>query len=1209
MRIQPMMEWDHMPGDEKADRSPERPPIVTIFGAGITGMSVAHELIERGFSVHVVESTPSPTEEYSCQVGGMAANQLARVRLDKSVIKKLVNNPDLETIRRSRGVAKKYKEYDDAIADLALNAVNKLPLQSVQKRFDITQRIAFAEKCECSGTTITQRFVSYAESTDSPHNSANPDWLEYSDIYGIKNFIKLEKVYRTLHSAYHLYHRDWIASCTKAELDGDTQKTVLDSDQYNSLIDLTEFCVMILGYTDDTFSNETSRETSKKWAEAVRDELDRQNKNDMAIPRFVNRVLCFGLGNTAPVGDQFDKANSWRSNRVEIHIAGQRVPGEHGYRFFPGFYRNLFNTMKRTPVFDEEGDLTHETAFNQLVETPDVEIGFGNNEGLTPIKLSKWSSVADISNAIACLKTKIGFTNLDLIRLQAHLLKYMTSCKSRRIKEAEDVSFWQYIGADRVKYSPRASSFLNRTPQALVAMSATETDARIQYNIAIQMLAKNPLGKNLPDFTLNASTSDAWLNRWKGYLKKKGVNFYTGYLKSLQLNNEQEQNEYVPEVIGEIDGRPVPELDNPALYRDDPNGRNNDVNVDADSKKKWQSFEFSKSDFFVMALPFERASQIIADAYLNLEKSRRKNFSGPFRQFYEFDLVTGRREPGETGLAETSYNRLRDPRSGRPTNTKDPLRDISGVQYFTSNNYRLGKGHAYYPRSQWALSSISQLSFWRERVVPIGKYVGQMSFDIGDWYTPHVGEFFEDSTAWNSSRQEIAECTWTQALKSLDAEWVQSIIWPQYYHLDQGIVFSIASVERDTSTRNCWKKTTAAFRSNALIRIFSTKKQKVFRLQLEGADRLIEAIGDNTSEVCEKFVKQINKLKVNNNKCFVALKTCNDRRINADGVLISPLLSTDCTVITVTRKSDHEFCAVIAGVRVSIKNNQGRSREEIRDRLFEKIEIIETLQCQKIEDASIKVYLRGGPNRHRENCFRVAVLNQDDGIALTGSSRMTVTLGAPALSGGKDSADIVLDNALVMENENAYIINVPGQWRHRPGIDSTAETDQYGVCPGIEYASPHDSLFRRWMPAGTFMATYTRMTTMEAANESARHAVNAILRKIVKIDADQRPVVFNGQGRLIGDFCEIWDPEEHELADLEPLKKLDEALMRQGLPHVLDILRVSDTLEKLDSDISQIDALKEIVRVLGVGKKSPLSGADNIDDVLRFWQQAFSIHE
>ena len=74
--------------------------------------------------------------------------------------------------------------------------------------------------------------------------------------------------------------------------------------------------------------------------------------------------------------------------------------------------------------------------------------------------------------------------------------------------------------------------------------------------------------------------------------------------------------------------------------------------------------------------------------------------------------------------------------------------------------------------------------------------------------------------------------------------------------------------------------------------------------------------------------------------------------------LVSPLLSTDCTVISVTDRSAHEFCAVIEGVQVLIKNNRGKSEEEIRDQLFKKIQNIKTLECQKIGDTSIKIYLR-----------------------------------------------------------------------------------------------------------------------------------------------------------------------------------------------------------------------------------------------------------
>ena len=59
-------------------RGVDNPPEVTIFGAGVTGLTAAHELIERGFIVHVVEPRENPLEEHACQVGGMAANQLAQ---------------------------------------------------------------------------------------------------------------------------------------------------------------------------------------------------------------------------------------------------------------------------------------------------------------------------------------------------------------------------------------------------------------------------------------------------------------------------------------------------------------------------------------------------------------------------------------------------------------------------------------------------------------------------------------------------------------------------------------------------------------------------------------------------------------------------------------------------------------------------------------------------------------------------------------------------------------------------------------------------------------------------------------------------------------------------------------------------------------------------------------------------------------------------
>src|SRR5437870_3970931 len=68
------------PVHDRRGKSQNVSPIVTVFGAGIAGLSTAHELIERGFSVQVVEPTPSPDEENRVEVGGLARNQFRRVQ-------------------------------------------------------------------------------------------------------------------------------------------------------------------------------------------------------------------------------------------------------------------------------------------------------------------------------------------------------------------------------------------------------------------------------------------------------------------------------------------------------------------------------------------------------------------------------------------------------------------------------------------------------------------------------------------------------------------------------------------------------------------------------------------------------------------------------------------------------------------------------------------------------------------------------------------------------------------------------------------------------------------------------------------------------------------------------------------------------------------------------------------------------------------------
>jgi hypothetical protein len=1049
------MQWGLQ--NPSCQRSQDYPPTVTIFGAGVAGLTAAHELIERGFNVNVVEPSKSPTEEYACQVGGVAANQLGRVKIEQR--------------------SGKAERFDGST----------LLMQPVQRRFPITPKIQFDK--------------------DQVDN-----WKDITDEYGVSNCEKLRYVKQLLVYVWSEYQHD-------------------NKDQQPEVLQLH-----ILGYTDSDGEPQENRDISKYWATLVLDEV----KLETIVPMVA--YIPDGRGAEAPLGNQVDQENRRRSNRVEFHLGEQPIPGEHGYRFFPNFYRHIFDTMRRTPVFDKAGDLTAETAYDQLVPTRNTLIAFNNGKGPNKVELRRFTTFTEIRKTIQFFKDEAKFTDKDLLRLQTHFLKYMTSCNERRTAEAENSSFWHYVHADIVKYSTAAARFLNGAPQALVAMSAKETDARTQYNALIQMLLQNPLDPFQPDMQLNGTTSEAWLNRWKDYLKRKGVEFFRGRLNKLILCD----NELLPEIVGSAD---EVDLINGAPLQKEIVPEN--VGGPGNSDQKEIINKIDKSDFFIMAVPLDVASKLIWDACAQVtDKSK---ISGPFKQLMDFDIYTGRRD--QHGIV---ISRRRNG-SGRPGDN-DPQRDISGVQFFLPQNYRIGDGYVYYPDSSWALSSISQLAFWRERINPIGNYIGQVSFDIGDWYTQYSGnEHATGPTAWNSTRQEIAENTWNQALAGLNKRYGAAILLPKYYHVDQGIKF-----KQENPLEGGQYTTTTAFRANARLLLTPISTESSYEIMF-----VETGIRVASSETNNKVARDALVHRIKESGAGYARGLPGDEGELESELLISPIKLGREAIVRIIGVSDKEYLLVLDGNEVR-STLPGANMLAVRDDLASKIP--DRYVVSKIGETAFRLESRLPSTRQEINQFSLSAVNEDGAIEVLGI-RMTLNTNRNIDVRNKGQA-------IVLDNVNPYIVNVPGQWRYRPGI-ARKTSQPHPEENEIQYWSPNDSLFSRWIPASTYMATYTRLTTMEAANESGRHAVNAILQKLVN-STDKKQVkstdnlTYNGQGKLFGDFCDIWNPEDYEPQDLSTFKELDTALMREGLPHVFDIFRVIDIIEALPDDISVADALLQI---------------------------------
>src|SRR5579871_4616897 len=113
---------------------------------------------------------------------------------------------------------------------------------------------------------------------------------------------------------------------------------------------------------------------------------------------------------------------------------GHNVPGEHGFRFFPGFYKHVVDTMRRIPSFDGRKAADH--------LTPTTRVGFTqyvNPDFVTPagFPLTPGDAGALLRDILLALAPNADLTPEDLAFFAARVWQILTSCAERRLGEYE----------------------------------------------------------------------------------------------------------------------------------------------------------------------------------------------------------------------------------------------------------------------------------------------------------------------------------------------------------------------------------------------------------------------------------------------------------------------------------------------------------------------------------------------------------------------------------------------------------------------------------------------------------------------------------------------------------------------------------------------------------------------------------------------------
>ncbi len=397
------------------------------------------------------------------------------------------------------------------------------------------------------------------------------------------------------------------------------------------------------------------------------------------------REIEGGKARSVPVVDDGPQT-SGHQLADSVGSIGHRLPGEHGFRFFPGFYKHVVDTMRRTPSFDGRKVADH--------LAPTTRVGFtqyGKKTFIIPTVFphTPGDAGAMLRDILMSFGPVTDLTPDDLAVFGARMWQILTSCKERRLGEYERTSWWDFVGAEQrsASYQKFLAAGITRS---LVAAKARKASTRTIGDVFVQLMLTimNPSAGST-DRVLDGPTNLVWIDPWLAYLESSGVR----YVKDAQIE----------EILCE-------------------GGRITGVAVRHAGKRT-----IVRGDYYVSALPIERIAAMMNSRLLAAD-------------------------PSFANLHALAAN----------------VEWMNGVQFYLRRDVPTTHGHVIHIDTEWALTSVSQLQFWRN-VPPefFGDSAvrGILSVDVSDWTVPGSN----GRPAMQCSREEVVRETWSQLKRSINA--------------------------------------------------------------------------------------------------------------------------------------------------------------------------------------------------------------------------------------------------------------------------------------------------------------------------------------------------------------------------------------------------------------------------------------------------------
>ncbi len=792
-------------------------PVVHVFGGGVAGMTAAHELAERGFRVKVYEPEVDPRDRRESAVGGLARTQWSRVpvlgypprlapelssgrwMLPTQPLPRLLGQSPQSSDLRPSPLEFAFLERSPDRFDYGAEGQDKFIVrleQCVAEFAELLRRVTisrpgrpdYVEVLDVEGV-VTQEEDVYPEFTVEQDKDlreafklAETAKLLPLDEAVARAGIGLVRVNGATMNDFLLKASSLISAsiCSDFQLPGTVRHRYLSS--YRAQYLAGEFLEKLKKCLEFSISGEAMSGERYEW-KIVRDGTH------------VGSVYSIPLGSAH--GEDRTRP-SQMSRYARLRLRQSLLPGEHGYRFFPSFYRHLRHTMKRIPVFRPERlPIAESTRYLELLRrdpTPMAATGvlvtqvtsdaFVPLERLVPsgrsvhdnlIPLEQYAiarvdadegpwkmpriatrSLRGLLTLLRGFQRGMGFSLRDLAWMQVKCLKYLTSCVPRRDRYAE-ITWYEFLEADGC--SEEFKRAMTIWPQALVGLRAHEADARTFGDVAMQLVLDQLNPEGYRDATLNGPTSEAWFDHWRRYLREvQGVEFVVGRLDALTVRVDERPDERTKSIAVHFSAT-------------DQSGRTTAGTVDG-------------SEYVVVAVPIVAANELARDC------ARQAQADGLTAALTGTSLDALASMLDHNGVPfDASILRQAEP--------KGPLRHFSGVQYYFAQDYAFFEGHAYIADSDLALSAISQGQYRLDPLDRLDGFRGVLSVDIGEW-----------KRLWGSTPAKIAD----EVFRSMSSGFQGTDAWrktgsvplPLWYHVDDYLEFTDApDVAADPGELRC----------------------------------------------------------------------------------------------------------------------------------------------------------------------------------------------------------------------------------------------------------------------------------------------------------------------------------------------------------------------------------------------------------------------